>query len=115
METSNTAMIDDGNDLTYTVHLSVTGMMCQKSCGTWKIATLCEFGAAPFSHVFSLSHRYNNTGSTVENALKAMDGVVHAEASFEKNYATVSVRSEEWSSRAEFPRGSGGVSRMCWV
>ena len=41
------------------------------------------------------------TGSTVERALKAMNGVVHAEASFEKNYATVSVRAQEWSSRAE--------------
>jgi hypothetical protein len=37
METSNIAMIDDGNDLMYAVHLSVTGMMCQKSCGTWKM------------------------------------------------------------------------------
>lgn len=57
-----------------------------------KLKIMKNFGAAILTTL---------TGSTVERALKAMNGVVHAEASFEKNYATVSVRAQEWSSRAE--------------
>lgn len=48
------------SDTTTTVHLKVTGMMCQKSCG-----------------------------STVENALRALPGATSAQASFVHNYAQV--------------------------
>jgi P-type Cu+ transporter len=59
--------IDEIDSMSYTVHLRVEGMMCQKNCG-----------------------------STVEAALNGLLGVVSAQASFPKSYATVTATLEHY-------------------
>ena len=61
--------IRDVGSIQHKVHLRVEGMMCQKNCG-----------------------------STVEGALKGLLGVVSAEASFSKSYATVTATLEHYGS-----------------
>lgn len=88
---------DDGSGPTHTLHLKMTGIMCQKSCGTFcAFETLrnnifpletCSCGLVFQKHLFfhfSLPARV-----TVENARKAIPNVIYAKASFEKSYATV--------------------------
>ena len=61
--------LQDIDSIRHTVHLRVDGMMCQKNCA-----------------------------STVEGALKGLLGVVSAEASFSRSYATVTATLEHYGS-----------------
>lgn len=80
----------------HTVHLRVMGMMCQKSCGMSSPAIPKEMCFFPLnSNLTDLTivtfHLLNThtSGSTVENALKRLEGCTYAKASFPDSYATV--------------------------